>query len=131
YGFPGHACKVFTAMFEAAAYQELRRLPELFCGFVRKPHRGPTGYPVACAPQAWASAASFAFLGACLGIDLSFESNSVVFRDPLLPAFLDHVDLKQLSLGNSRLDLRLQRYGPDVTVNVLQRQGSAKVLLMK
>lgn len=131
YGFPGHACKVFSAMFEAAAYQELRRLPELFCGFVRKPHRGPTGYPVACAPQAWASAASFAFLGACLGIDLSFESNSVVFRDPLLPAFLDYVDLKQLSLGNSRLDLRLQRYGADVTVNVLQRQGSAKVMLMK
>ncbi|HET6377496.1 MAG TPA: amylo-alpha-1,6-glucosidase, partial [Methylocella sp.] len=131
YGFPGHACKVFSAMFEAAAYQELRRLPELFCGFVRKPHRGPTGYPVACAPQAWASAATFAFLGACLGIDLSFESNSVVFRNPLLPAFLDHVDLKQLSLGNSRLDLRLQRYGADVTVNVLQRRGSAKVLLMK
>ena len=43
YGLVGHAAQVFSAMFEAAAYQELRRLPELFCGFIRKPHRGPTG----------------------------------------------------------------------------------------
>ena len=35
---------------------DLRRLPELFCGFQRERRRGPTLYPVACAPQAWASA---------------------------------------------------------------------------
>ena len=93
YGLVGHAAQVFSAMFEAAAYQELRRLPELFCGFIRKPHRGPTGYPVACAPQAWASAAPFAFLGACLGMDLLHEANSVVFRDPVLPPFLEYVVL--------------------------------------
>ena len=100
YGFPWHAVKVFSAMFEAAAYQELRRLPELFCGFIRKPHRGPTAYPVACAPQAWASAAPFAFLGACLGMDLRHEANSVSFRDPVVPAFLDYVTLNQLSLAS-------------------------------
>jgi len=66
YGLASHAARVFSAMFEAAAYQELRRLPELYCGFIRKRHRGPTAYPVACAPQAWASAAPFAFLEACL-----------------------------------------------------------------
>ena len=37
YGLVGQAAQVFSAMFEAAAYQELRRLPELFCGFIRKP----------------------------------------------------------------------------------------------
>jgi hypothetical protein len=94
-----------------AAYQELRRLPELFCGFIRKPHRGPTAYPVACAPQAWASAAPFAFLEACLGMDLRHDANSVSFRDPGMPAFLDYVTLNQLSLGKSRLDLRLHRHG--------------------
>ncbi|MDQ6870108.1 MAG: amylo-alpha-1,6-glucosidase [Pseudomonadota bacterium] len=131
YGFPWHAAKVFAAMFEAAAYQELRRLPELFCGFIRKPHRGPTAYPVACAPQAWASAAPFAFLGACLGMDLRHEANSVSFRDPAMPAFLDYVTLNQLSLGESRLDLRLHRHGRDVTLNLLRRQGDAKVMLVK
>jgi glycogen debranching enzyme len=131
YGFASHTAKVFSAMFEAAAYQDLRRLPELFCGFIRKPHRGPTAYPVACAPQAWASAAPFALLGACLGMELNHEVNSVSFRDPVMPAFLDYVILNQLSLGNSRLDVKLQRHGGDVTVNLLSRRGDAKVMLVK
>ena len=129
YGFPWHAAKVFSAMFEAAAYQELRRLPELFCGFIRKPHRGPTAYPVACAPQAWASAAPFAFLGACLGMDLRHEANSVSFRDPAMPAFLDYVTLNQLSLGKSRLDLRTPsaRAGcdPQFVKQTRRREGHA------
>jgi glycogen debranching enzyme len=131
YGYPWHAAKVFSAMFEAAAYQELRRLPELFCGFIRKPHRGPTAYPVACAPQAWASAAPFAFLRACLGMDVRHEANSVSFRNPAMPAFLNYVTLNQLSLGKSRLDLTLHRHGRDVTLNLLRRQGDAKVMLIK
>lgn len=131
YGLVGQAAQVFSAMFEAAAYQELRRLPELFCGFIRKPHRGPTGYPVACAPQAWASAAPFAFLGACLGMDLVHEVNSVVFRDPVLPPFLEYVILNQLSLGKTRIDLKLQRHGNDVTLNLLRRQGDAKIMMVK
>jgi glycogen debranching enzyme len=131
YGFKSHAARVFSAMFEAAAYQDLRRLPELFCGFIRKPHRGPTAYPVACAPQAWASAAPFAFLGACLGMELRHEVNAVSFRDPAMPSFLDHVILNQLSLGNSRIDLKLQRHGSDITLNLLRRRGDAKVMLVK
>ena len=131
YGLVSHAAQVFSAMFDAAAYQDLRRLPELFCGFIRKRHRGPTAYPVACAPQAWASAAPFAFLEACLGMDLRHESNAVSFRDPVMPAFLDHVTLNQLSSGNSRVDLKLQRHGSDVTLNLLRRRGDAKVMLVK
>lgn len=131
YGFSSHALKVFSAMFEAAVSQEADRLPELFCGFTRRPRRGPTSYPVACAPQAWASAALFAFLEASLGVALRYESNSVEFCDPVLPGFLDYVTLRRLSLGDSRLDLRLHRYEHDVTLNVLSRQGDAKVMLIK
>jgi glycogen debranching enzyme len=131
YGFPTHATRVFSALFEAAAYQELRRLPELFCGLARKPHRGPTAYPVACAPQAWASAAPFGLLGACLGITLAQETNSVEFRDPILPDFLDHLTLHGLSLGKSLLDLRFHRHEHDVTLSVLKRDGDATVMLYK
>ena len=131
YGLVFEAAQVFSAMFEAAAYQDLRRLPELFCGFIRKPHRGPTAYPVACAPQAWASATPFAFLGACLGMELRYDGNSVSFRDPVLPLFLDHVVLKNLSLGNSRINLKLQRHGLDVTLNLLKKWGDTKIMLVK
>ena len=51
------------ALFDAATYMDLRRLPELFCGFRREKRRGPTLYPVACAPQAWASATPFTLAG--------------------------------------------------------------------
>ena len=130
YGFVREAARVFTAMMEAAAYQDLRRLPELFCGFIRKPHRGPTPYPAACAPQAWASAAPFAFLGACLGMELRHDLNSISFRDPVLPAFLDYVNLNQMTIGTSCVSLKLQRHGHDVTLNLLRRQGDAKVMLV-
>jgi glycogen debranching enzyme len=56
--------RIFRGLFEAAAYMELRRLPELFCGFQRQRGRGPTLYPVACAPQAWAGATPFTLLAA-------------------------------------------------------------------
>jgi glycogen debranching enzyme len=131
YGLGREAAQVFASMFEAACHQELRRLPELFCGFIRRPHRGPTAYPVACAPQAWAAAAPFAFLSACLGMDLCFETNAVRFIDPVMPDFVDHVDISHLTLLNSRVDLKFRRHGRDVTLNLLKRQGDAKVMLVK
>ena len=85
YGLKADATRVFDGMFDAAAYQELRRLPELFCGFGRRARRGPTAYPVACAPQAWASATPFALLSACLGLKLDHARNEISFDDPHLP----------------------------------------------
>jgi glycogen debranching enzyme len=125
------ACQIFTAIFEAAAHQELRRLPELFCGFIRKPHRGPTAYPVACAPQAWAAAAPFALLAACLGMDLRHEANLIRFIAPIMPDFLDVVEISHLSLSTSCVDIKFHRYGQDVTLNLLTRLGVAKVMLVK
>ena len=51
--------KLFCGLFSAATYMDQRRLPELFCGFQRQRGHGPTLYPVACSPQAWASATPF------------------------------------------------------------------------
>ncbi|MEJ0092668.1 MAG: amylo-alpha-1,6-glucosidase [Methylocella sp.] len=131
YGLGREAAQIFTAIFEAALQQELRRLPELFCGFIRKPRRGPTAYPVACAPQAWAAAAPIGMLGACLGMELNNESNSIRFVDPVMPAFLDTVNITHLTLRDSRVKLKLQRHGEDVTLNLLERQGDVKVMLVK
>jgi len=131
YGMKKEAARVFEGLFDAGAYQELRRLPELFCGFLRRPRRGPTAYPVACSPQAWAAAAPFAFLNACLGLELDSRKNEIRFTDPVLPEFLDEVILRGLRLDSSSLDLRLHRHGRDVTLNVLGRTGGARVTLSK
>jgi glycogen debranching enzyme len=131
YGLREKAAVVFEAMFAAASRQDQRRLPELFCGFIRRTRRGPTAYPVACSPQAWAAAAPFAFLQACLGFDLAYTHNEVRFTDPCVPEFLNDVTLQGLRLGGSRLDLRLNRHGADVTINVLAREGDARVVLQR
>jgi glycogen debranching enzyme len=131
YGLKVQAARVFQALFDAASYQELRRLPELFCGFVRHRRRGPTAYPVACSPQAWAAAAPFALLAACLGLNLDHRKDEIRFDNPMLPGFLDEVVLHGLRLGSSNLKIRLQRHGNDVAVNLLDRLGNARLLLSK
>ncbi len=127
YGFKEHLSRLFSGMIDAATYMDLRRLPELFCGFKRVVSKGPTFYPVACAPQAWSSAAPFALLQASLGLELDCEANTVRFRQPRLPPFLDEVRIRSLVIGDSRLDLLLRRYRGDVSVNVLRRDGDARV----
>jgi glycogen debranching enzyme len=131
YGLKEKASRVFAAIFDAGRHQDLFRLPELFCGFNRRPHRAPTPYPVACAPQAWAATATFGLLSACLGLELDHEQDEVRLRDPVLPDFLDEVIIRNLRLGSSEIDVRLHRYGSDVTANILRRTGSAKVLIFK
>src|SRR5690606_14867347 len=55
YGFKDEAMKLLTGIFDVSLFVNLNRLPELFCGFSRRPGAGPTLYPVACSPQAWAA----------------------------------------------------------------------------
>ena len=128
YGLKAEAARVFEGMFEAAAYQELRRLPELFCGFARRLRRGPTSYPVACAPQAWASATPFALVSACLGLKLDHARNEISFENARMPSFLDELVIRGLRLGSSSADVRLRRDGNDITVSVLKREGDARIV---
>jgi len=127
YGFTSHTRRLFSGLFDAASYMELRRLPELFCGFRRLHGRGPTLYPVACSPQAWASATPFGLLQACLGLEFDPAGKTIWFRRPHLPDFLDELVLRGLSLPGGRIDVRLHRYQNEVSVNVLRREGDAKV----
>ena len=55
-----------AALFDASASMDAHRLPELFCGFHRRPGEGPTLYPVACSPQAWAAGVVFHLIQSCL-----------------------------------------------------------------
>jgi len=128
YGLRAPTQAIFTALFDAVRYMELLRLPELFCGF---PRRGsaPTLYPVACTPQAWASAAPFAFLQACLGLTCDYARNEFRFERPSLPKFIDDICIRRLKLGQSQVDVQLHRHGDEVGLNVLSRKGDARVVV--
>ena len=127
YGLQAPVERMFQGLFEAASYMDLYRLPELFCGFQRGRGRGPTLYPVACAPQAWAAATPFAFLQASLGLWFNPVQNQIQLRNPRLPSFLDEVILRNLRLGGSSVDLLLGRRGKDVSLQVLRRDGQIEV----
>jgi glycogen debranching enzyme len=130
YGLKHSVEHVFKALFDAATYMDLRRLPELFCGFRREKGRGPTLYPVACAPQAWASATPFTLLEAALGLEFDAQRGEIRLRNPRLPAFLNEVILRDLKLGPSSVDLCVRRHGDDVSLEVLGTRGRIQVSIV-
>ena len=127
YGLKQQLETLFTGLFHAGTYMEHRRLPELFCGFQRQAGHGPTLYPVACSPQAWASATPFALLQASLGLQLDPFANEIRLTNPRLPAFLDEVMLRDLQLGSSHIDLRVRRHNDTVSLDTPRIEGGIRV----
>jgi glycogen debranching enzyme len=130
YGLKSEVETLFKGLFDAATYMDLRRLPELFCGFRRQPNRGPTLYPVACSPQAWASATPFSLVEAALGLELDPEREEIRFNNPCLPSFLDNIELHSLQLNGSTVDLKVRRHRRDVSVEITRQSGRAKVSIV-
>ncbi|MBB3593940.1 glycogen debranching enzyme [Rhizobium sp. BK529] len=130
YGYRSDAARIFEGLFAASTYIDLQRLPELFCGFARQRAQGPTFYPVACAPQAWAAAAPLSLLQSCLGLDFDPDALRISFNEPRLPSFLDEVLLRDLSIGNGSADVAVRRSGRHVMVDVVERRGDVRVLTM-
>jgi glycogen debranching enzyme len=130
-GLTDHAVAITAAMFDASTYFDQHRLPELFCGLVRRPGEGPTQYPVACSPQAWAASSALMLLEACLGMQIDATMHRVVFRQPALPAGVDQVRIRGLRIGDAAIDLSVERHRDDVTVLVTRRDGPIEVELRK
>jgi glycogen debranching enzyme len=131
YGLHEGALQILTGLYEASVALELHRLPELFCGFPRRPGEGPTLYPVACSPQAWSAAAVFLLLQACLGLAVSPPERQACFSYPQLPEFLRELHVSNLRVGGAVLDLRLLRHGRDVGIHVLRREGDCEILMVR
>jgi glycogen debranching enzyme len=128
YGLQECAARVLSGMFDAALFMDQHRLPELFCGFGRRPGEGPTRYPVACSPQAWASGAAFLTIQACLGLSIDGRERQVRFEHAYLPEFLPELEIRGLSIGEACVDLHLERHQFSVGITVLRRKGRIDVL---
>jgi glycogen debranching enzyme len=131
YGYKEGVIKILTGLFDASLFLELYRLPEVFCGFSRRHGESPTLYPTACAPQAWASAAPFLLLQSCLGLQIEGAHRRLSFNRPLLPPFLERVELRNLSIGDARVDLILYRHPQDVGITVARRDGDVEIVVAK
>ena len=131
YNMTDAALRIMEGMYAASLFIDLRRLPELFCGFPRRHGEGPTAYPVACSPQAWASASVFLMLQACLGVEVDAVRRQVRFTHSRLPDFIEELWISDLQVGDASLDLVLQRRTNDVGISVLHKRGAVEVVAIK
>lgn len=127
YHFTNRAAQLLGDMFAAAISDEEHRLPELFCGNPRQSNQAPLPYPVACRPQAWATAALPSLLQTCLGLSWHAGQRELRFTHPQLPAGINTLTLQRLPLGDAHADVRLQRNGDAITVKTLAQHGEISV----
>ncbi|GBE36898.1 hypothetical protein BMS3Bbin07_01050 [bacterium BMS3Bbin07] len=131
-GLSEHFIKVFSGIFDASLFMEFQRLPELFCGFQRRRGASPTLYPVACIPQTWAAGSLLLMLQASLRLGFESDKGRIIFRQPVLPEFLQQISLKNLTVaGKKSVDLLIRRYGEDVTIEVQRKPEDISVLIIK
>jgi glycogen debranching enzyme len=128
YGFRNLAGRIMLALLDVSSMMDLHRLPELFCGLERRTGEGPTLYPVACSPQAWAAAAPFLLIQSCLGLRIEGTRNRVVFERPSLPEGIPQLSIRGLRVGAASVDLFFERQADNVRVQVLEKQGEVDVI---
>ena len=127
-GLRAETARLFEGMKASADAMDLRRLPELFCGCPRRPGQGPTSYPVACSPQAWAATTLPALVQASLGLSFDPAARAVRFDRPDLPGFLDSLTLRNLRLCGARVSVLVSRTPGEVSVSVIERDGDIHVV---
>jgi glycogen debranching enzyme len=131
YGLQKETMKVMKALFDASLFIDLQRLPELYCGFERRPNEGPTAYPVACSPQAWAVGAVFMLLQSCLRIEINALEKRITFYKPEFPDFLDKVTISNLRVSDGVCQFELYRYQYDIGFHIIQKPEEWELIIKK
>jgi glycogen debranching enzyme len=131
YALDGEAVRLLAALVEAASRFPDQRLPELFAGFERGSEAAPVSYPVACHPQAWSAGSVPYLVQVLLGLEPEAFERRLRITPPVLPAFVQAVELRGLRVGNGRADLRFARraLGADLRAEVLSVQGDLDVVV--
>jgi glycogen debranching enzyme len=129
YDFREFAGRVLMNLLDLSSSVELQRLPELFCGVDRRPGQGPTLYPVACSPQAWAAGAVFMVLQACLGITIDAKDRRVIFDRPYLPQGIPQLSIRDLRIEDCRVSLFMERDSGPVRIQVVEKHGEVTLVV--
>jgi glycogen debranching enzyme len=131
YGLAEPFITLSTGLFEAVLQFENMRMPELFCGFPRVDGYGPTQYPVACSPQAWAAGVVFMLIASMLGLTPEAADNQLTLNRPRLPGWLTWIELRGLQLRSSRMTLRASQGQDGAAIEMLSRSGDAELVVRR
>ncbi len=128
YGYVAEATKIATCMFDAALTFTDYRLPELFCGFTRRMPHPPVGYPVSCAPQAWAAGSMFLLLQSLLGVMPDAPNGRLKIVEPRLPRWLNVVRIENMKAGQGALSLIFTRRGDRTDYEIVSNTTGLEVI---
>ncbi len=123
HGLTREAKQVLTGMWDTAQHFRRLRLPELFCGIPRSRGQFPVHYPVACSPQAWASASWFLLLRSALGLFADAPRRELRIEHPRLPPWLEEITLEGFRVGSARATVRFTRGHTSAFAEVVSVEG--------
>ncbi len=129
HGHPGATEAIATALLDAALVSREARLPEVFCGFFRREGVPFVAYPVACSPQAWASAVPFMMIQSLLGISARAPDGVLTVNKPRLPPWLNQVHLSDIAVGTSKVSLAFSRQDETTAFSLVGREGDVRVTI--
>jgi len=122
------AIKIIDGFVKAAQYFKDNRLPELFCGFSLKEVKSLVKYPFACSPQAWASGSIYLIIQSLLGIEAD-AINDKIHLNPILPEGINKVEVKNLKIGNNKINLVVIKENNCIKLNNIRIEGNTKANL--
>lgn len=129
HGYPGATEAIATALLDAALVSREARLPEVYCGFFRREGVPFVAYPVACSPQAWASAVPFMMIQSLLGISARAPDGVLTVNKPRLPPWLNQVHLSDIAVGMSKVSLAFSRHAETTAFSLVGREGDVRVTI--
>ncbi|HZD58338.1 MAG TPA: glycogen debranching N-terminal domain-containing protein [Anaerolineales bacterium] len=130
YSFDEEALQIFNGIVEAAMDFDHYRLPEVFAGFNREDYNVPVRYPVACHPQAWSAGSVPYMVTTLLGLKGDAFNQQLHVIRPILPDFVDRIQVRNLKVGKGSADIDFERSGQDAcAVEVIRVEGELEVVV--
>jgi len=129
YGHVEGTFAIFAGLVNAVESLGDPRIPELFGGFERHDNGKVTPYPVACSPQAWASGAMLHLVRTLLGISIDARRRRVWFERPLLPPWLEWIEVRDLPAPGGTLDFLAARSHLCCSIEILAKPPDLQILV--
>jgi glycogen debranching enzyme len=123
--------RIMDGLLHAAVNLHTGSLPELFCGFPREERLGPVPYPVACHPQAWSAASVFMLVQAMLGMRVMGFDHKLIMKAPVLPQWLDWLEVKNLKVGDGAVSFVVRRPYETPEIEIIEQRGMVNVEVMR
>ncbi len=124
FGFDERALQLTRSMFELAQLYPNFRIPECVGGFARRERPFPGAYPRSNPVQLWNASAFALLIHTMLGLQPVAPLDLLAF-DPVLPAWLPEVILRELRIGHATATIRFWRDDSgDGHAEVIQKTGT-------